>query len=520
MSSKQNWSKSYKKPQQEDKYIQRLPFFFRHLPESEIQNLKLPPHAPYSVSSFDDAFQNAYFLSKVLKTTKLVVDLTACSGVDSICMAMVFQNLISYEIDTPAFESLQNHFQIAKMQGYNIGKYELKNESGAAEISISRQNTLYFLDPPWGGPDYRNKQNIRLDYGEYIVDELAKKLSTDKTNSVFLKLPKNYDMSQFDLQNSIIFKERNQIFVLISDQANIAVAKQIKESVYDNSGRKKIQSLTSLIQQNIGDRKGLTEAFKDNMLAQQAQLMNQKLNKYRKFNDFGFFHSKQVSFGVITGFVIPEAQKGETDGPSGAIRLAIMLALNYNVKITIFTENILITPIQEMLKYVYGIFPFLPQFELISPSNPEINSIFKRQNVLFYVEKVGPTVSGKPLSMRGIDCSEFVSELFSSIDVLSFGIGDGGNEIGCGCVNPDINCVIKTDFVVLSDISNYGAGWLSRIINQRCFARFLMLNLDERELVQSGVKHGLIDGVTCKNEISVDGVDFDMYQQTMKQLYE
>ncbi len=51
---------------------------------------------------------------------------------------------------------------------------------------------VYFFDPPWGGLDYKYKDDMRLmeDYDPYPM-RYALTMAFTQTNNVILKLPKN-----------------------------------------------------------------------------------------------------------------------------------------------------------------------------------------------------------------------------------------------------------------------------------------------------------------------------------------
>ena len=83
----------------------------------------------------------------------------------------------------------------------------------------------------------------------------------------------------------------------------------------------------------------------------------------------------------------------------------------------------------------------------------------------------------------------------------SFGVGDGGNEIGCGKfkflnISPkEIKCTVETDNTLLCDISNFGGNLLSRISSSVVSYHICKILLSEELLVQILVENGAVDGV-------------------------
>ena len=59
-----------------------------------------------------------------------------------------------------------------------------------------KTNVLY-IDPPWGGPDYREKTNIDLYMGTYRLDEYIHHIKR-LADYIFLKVPSNYNFNRLD----------------------------------------------------------------------------------------------------------------------------------------------------------------------------------------------------------------------------------------------------------------------------------------------------------------------------------
>ena len=63
------------------------------------------------------------------------------------------------------------------------------------------QQTCFFLDPPWGGPDYKQYDKLQLSLGKYNIPEICTKIYSkcSKLQLIVLKLPNNFDFdSLFD----------------------------------------------------------------------------------------------------------------------------------------------------------------------------------------------------------------------------------------------------------------------------------------------------------------------------------
>ena len=65
---------------------------------------------------------------------------------------------------------------------------------------------MYFFDPPWGGPDYKNEATIRLKLSDKSLLDIVKAAKKFNSNSfVSFKLPYNYDLTEFSEFNYKVF---------------------------------------------------------------------------------------------------------------------------------------------------------------------------------------------------------------------------------------------------------------------------------------------------------------------------
>lgn len=127
-----------------------------------------------------------------------IFDGTACVGGDTIAFGNIFGTVISVEIDKKRFNMLKN----------NINEYGLYN------VVPINDNCLYilqkinfidivYLDPPWGGKDYKKTDNIRLSISNKFIDEIINIITNNNRYNIkliVLKLPKNYYIKQlYDL---------------------------------------------------------------------------------------------------------------------------------------------------------------------------------------------------------------------------------------------------------------------------------------------------------------------------------
>jgi D-glutamate cyclase len=141
---------------------------------------------------------------------------------------------------------------------------------------------------------------------------------------------------------------------------------------------------------------------------------------------------------------------------------------------------------------------------------------------------------GRCWSMRGHDVTDDMSPVEDLFErgcghmpsCVTIGIGDGGNEIGMGRIPWDtirrnipngelIACRVPTDHLIVAGVSNWGAYALAAGV---ALLRGVELPAElfdpdrEREILQVMVDAGpLVDGVTGKQQATVDGLSWDDY---------
>jgi hypothetical protein len=131
--------------------------------------------------------------SKLLNYT--ITDGTACIGGDTLAFSRNFKSVNSVEYDKTRFEYLKHNMKLFECK--NISFY---NDSYINLYKSLKQDVIY-LDPPWGGPEYKNMKTVTLSLGDMKIDELCKDIIKNKLcQLIILKLPYNYDLSTFNFR--------------------------------------------------------------------------------------------------------------------------------------------------------------------------------------------------------------------------------------------------------------------------------------------------------------------------------
>jgi hypothetical protein len=259
---------------------------------------------------------------------------------------------------------------------------------------------------------------------------------------------------------------------------------------------------------------------------------------------------------IVTGFHIATASPpaSETDGPLGVVFLARALS-EEDFRIRILADGTAAramgegfahmhlhdrVSIQDMAtdkeKYFYQFKGNMSKEEFLA----EAEAMQDREwtpDQLIAVERPGPSFKdGRCYSMRGHDITSHTTPsevLFQRHTVNTFGIGDGGNEIGMGKIphetivknipNGDlIHCRVATDHLIVAGVSNWGAYGLAAgvaLLRGRELPAELFDPDREREILQVMVERGpLVDGVTGQQTATVDGLTWEQYIQPLVEI--
>ncbi|MCH8865127.1 MAG: DUF4392 domain-containing protein, partial [Chloroflexi bacterium] len=222
--------------------------------------------------------------------------------------------------------------------------------------------------------------------------------------------------------------------------------------------------------------------------------------------------------GIVSGFYIPEAGAGETDGPPGAGILGQALG-QLGITVDYLTDEW-----NAPLFRTLGIEPIVDAARYLDEANP---------THLVAVERAGRGRDGRYRNLRGVDITATTApldELFldaSRRGVTTIGIGDGGNEIGMGRFNrqikslpdlPDDPAVTPTRKTIISSVSNWGAYGLITALS-RLSQRDLLPSVEwARELLTELVARGAVDGISGEAKCTVDGFSTEQNAGVLAQL--
>lgn len=225
---------------------------------------------------------------------------------------------------------------------------------------------------------------------------------------------------------------------------------------------------------------------------------------------------------IATGFYV--AGFAETDGPPGAFFLA--KALNcLGFECTIVTD-----------RFCRDFFDGINvEYVDIAASPEHCNTILNnyQPRALISIERCGVNSRGDYANMRGLSISKYTAQLDELFNegrrraIPTFGIGDGGNEIGMGNFRHVIErelglipCVTEVDYPIIASVSNWGGWGLCAYLSQLS-GKAVMPDYDEiGKYLEHIVSLGSVDGVTKRHTPTVDGFSVEVERKIVEELIE
>jgi 16S rRNA G966 N2-methylase RsmD len=195
-----------------------ITLFGKH-PDDVLKKLRFTDVSLYSVTPYDQSIYTAglllhYYTKDELKNM-LLTDASACIGGNTWSFAKLVKHVTAIEINQLHAEILKNNLTTLHASNVNVIQADFTDVLlNNADVLITNVNNdadnhteevkqdILFLDPPWGGIDYKSKKTLELstvvEGASYTQAELIEKYLHDKASLIMLKIPKNYDLDSFE----------------------------------------------------------------------------------------------------------------------------------------------------------------------------------------------------------------------------------------------------------------------------------------------------------------------------------
>jgi len=190
--------------------MKRINIINKIFPKPLYDKLSYDVEGLWSITHPDEASLISINLVKILDIYSLsnntILDMTAGCGGNTISFFNYFKNVIAVENNKDRFDILKNNLEC-----YNNTNYKLIN--GDSLQYIDNTIDVFFIDPPWGGPNYKKQNNIELYLSDIKLIDVIGFLPLNKL--VVLKLPFNCNISDLTNKYKLLLKlEIKNIIIL------------------------------------------------------------------------------------------------------------------------------------------------------------------------------------------------------------------------------------------------------------------------------------------------------------------
>jgi 16S rRNA G966 N2-methylase RsmD len=140
-----------------------------------------------------------------IKKNIKIVDMTAGLGGNTISFCKYFDDVTGIEKNVDRFNILKN----------NIKQYQSSNYTlicGDSKDYIEGDYNVYFIDPPWGGPNYKKQTNVELYMSDIKLIDFIEMIPEYRL--IVLKLPFNYNINTLNKFNILLKLEMKNINII------------------------------------------------------------------------------------------------------------------------------------------------------------------------------------------------------------------------------------------------------------------------------------------------------------------
>jgi 16S rRNA G966 N2-methylase RsmD len=184
-------------------------------------NLQITDESIYSVTKPYDAkkiIKLIKFYYKKELSNAVITDGTANVGGDSINFSKYFKTVNAVEINRLHCDALENNINEYKRNNINI----VCNDY--LKVMTKLKQDIIYLDPPWGGPDYKKEKSVNLFLGDMDISDIIIKLKK-KASFFVIKAPYNFNYKKFYKTINANWRKafllRKKILILIFSFENI-----------------------------------------------------------------------------------------------------------------------------------------------------------------------------------------------------------------------------------------------------------------------------------------------------------
>jgi D-glutamate cyclase len=254
----------------------------------------------------------------------------------------------------------------------------------------------------------------------------------------------------------------------------------------------------------------------------------------------------------------PWMPNGETDGPPGAASLARAISLGLGGRPIIISEKEKLPAIVASCRAIgllvedartlearTGVVTVMPFTTSDTDARVDAQKLLDDWDprAVIAIEKLGPNGKGEFHSLQGFNTTVEAAKvhhlfaLAAERGILTVGVGDGGNEIGCGLIYEETRRImpagsvcrcpcgdgmataVATDSLVIATTSNWGAYGISACLAFLLKDPSLLQDVaTERRMIEQCALSGAVDGMSALPVPWVDGTNLEVQEAVVAML--
>lgn len=161
----------------------------KYFPTNKTHDFRLTDVALYSTTPVDQAKYTANLLKSYYDDLKqkTLTDASACIGGNTWAFAESVKEVNAVELFPLHMECLQHNMKALELKNITYHTSDYTKLINLDDKHIKQD--ILFLDPPWGGKDYRD--NVLLKYGDRSLEDLINSELAYQAELIMCKVPNN-----------------------------------------------------------------------------------------------------------------------------------------------------------------------------------------------------------------------------------------------------------------------------------------------------------------------------------------
>jgi len=195
---------------------------FPFIDKKNIEKLQIDSESIHLITTRKPAEKITNIICTLLEKLELnpkdiiITDCTSGCGGNTISFAKIFKHVHAIEINKMRCNFLFNNLEL-----YNLKNVDINNNDFIKILPIISDHDVVFIDPPWGGIDYKLSEFIEISMSNMTLNEICNFiLDNQKMKKVpkfiVIKLPKNLNFNSLNIPYDKY--ELKQMIILIIEK--------------------------------------------------------------------------------------------------------------------------------------------------------------------------------------------------------------------------------------------------------------------------------------------------------------